>query len=196
MYVTNDAFRFVLRRLYPSIKIKRELYWTIINLFLKHIADLLHNGDAIELPCKLGRMAIYGIPESFRDRPRIEENNVVRNLPVSWKRTIEYWRDRAKALGISMTEYMEIPLGNERRYVYNFNEHTNGLTYKLMYSNRDTRVEGKTYYMFVSCRGFKRKLAELIEDGKEYVDLARQRNRNYDRIKITKKDTLNLINNI
>lgn len=126
-------------------------YLHIVYSFFEFIKDKILDGDDVTIPEKLGLLNIQGKKQKIK-----MENDQIINLNPDWKSTNELW-ERCE-------ECKE-----RKQLVYYFNEHTNGILYKIKWSKTNVLVRNKMMYYFKPCRKFKRTLAKLIKEGKEYI---------------------------
>lgn len=133
--------------------INEDSYCKLQKEFMKFISNfLLKNGEVI-LPDKLGKLQIIG------KKPKIKvEDNRIKGLTPDWFETKKLWEQNKEAK-------------EQKKLVYHFNEDTNGVRYRLLWSRNRVLLTNKTLYTFRLTRKNKRTLAKEIKNGKEYMIL-------------------------
>lgn len=128
-----------------------ETFISITNAFMAYIfKSLLKEGIAV-LPNRTGSLRITGSEVV----PKIKDGKIT-NLPVDWKSTKELWAENEKAK-------------ESKKLVYFFNEHTNNIRYKVVWSRERVMMPNKTLYTFISTRYNKRSMAAHMKTtNKEY----------------------------
>ncbi len=151
-YSTPDSYSHYLTRENSPVSLKD--YRLILGEFFKFIMKLVHDGNKVSLPNRLGHIYVRG----RKIKPMFDENGNLKNgLAPDWVKT--------KALRES-NEQARI----ERRVVYHLNEHTQGIRYKIKWSKAGSMVENINFYSLVFSRTNKRKVNELIvKERKEYI---------------------------
>jgi hypothetical protein len=154
-YSATDAYCIYLEEIKDTdlhkIEIKKylEIVYGYFQFLLAHIFD----GKIIMLPERLGNMFIRGQKKKLR----FNENGDILNGNINWKATKELWNTNEEAK-------------LEKRLVYNFNEHTNGYTYSLIWKHDDMYLRHHMFYTFDGARySVDRKITQLIKEGKEYI---------------------------
>lgn len=126
-------------------------YLKIANGFMKHLYNVLVDKGEVRIPERLGVIKIIGRKTKIR-----VEDGVIKGLVPDWKSTKELW-DRD-------------PESKEnKQLVYHFNELTDGIRYKFLWSRRRVLVSNKSLYDLKMTRANKRNLSKLIQEGKEYL---------------------------
>ena len=148
-YNSRDSYIDYCAKTNNPIPIQQYLY--IVNSYMKAlVADLLENGQS-SLPEKLGTLHVYGKKTKFK-----MENGEIKGLAPDWGETRKLWsKDEESKLS--------------KQLVYHFNEDTNGVRYKYLWSKNRVLVSNKTLYTLKMTRANKRKLSSLIKGGKEYL---------------------------
>ncbi len=127
-------------------------YLDVLYGFFDYMRELILDGSKVALPERLGNMTIIG----KKQKVIFDDEGNITNLNPDWKSTNELW---------SKCEECK----EKKQLVYHFNEHTNRVLYKLLWSKSRVLVTNKGMYYFKPCRDFKRTLAKLIKEGKEYI---------------------------
>jgi len=131
--------------------VDKSLYAKINNDFGKFIMEQVFEGQEVKLPARMGTISIKGrkIPIKYDEEGRLK------GFAPDYKATNELWK--------RCPECKE-----KKQMVYHLNEHTNRVRYKFFWSKDRMLVENKTFYTMVFTRTNKRRLAKLINQGKEY----------------------------
>ena len=147
-----------IRTSYKYYKEKKEesdveigLYAKINSLFCKFMAEQVLEGEEIALPKRFGKLMILGKKES----PRLVNGKIV-GLSPNWPRTKELWDRDPEAK-------------EQRKIVYNTNEHSDGYRYRCQWSKKNVFKQNKNLYSFKLTRANKRALMERIKNNKEYL---------------------------
>lgn len=128
-------------------------YLKIAQGFILYIMRKLFEGHDIQLGPgdSLGTLGVRGRKiATFTDK-----NGEIKGAAPSWSKTKKLWDENPEAKA-------------NRQLVYCTNEHTNGLTFKIVWFKKDMRLHNKSYYTIIFSRKNKRTLSKLIKEGKEY----------------------------
>lgn len=140
---------------YYSIESKNPIdistYIKIVNGFMKFLMAKLFLKGEILLPERMGVLKIIG----KKVKVKIEGDKIL-GLAPDWVGTKELWSRDEKSK-------------KEKKLVYHFNEDTNGIRYKFLWSKSKMVVPNKTLYNLKLTRTNKRFLSSLIKEGKEYL---------------------------
>jgi hypothetical protein len=117
-------------------------YLTIFYRFINFFVDQIMNGNIVSLPDSLGQLGILG----SKITPKVEKDGTIIGLSPNWKKT-----------------------KGKEKISYNFNDHTNGVRYKITWLKRNMSVYNKHLYSFKLSRTNKRKIWKNILSGKEYI---------------------------
>lgn len=128
-----------------------EVYLDVTILFAKFLADILLKGFSVKLFERLGTLYFLG----KKAKPRIDENDKIKGLSPNWAATNKLWKENPKAK-------------EKKEIVYNFNEHSNGIRYRLQWSKKHVFIKYKDFYSFVLSRDNKHKFKDEIIKGTEY----------------------------
>lgn len=146
----RESYKYYKENALEPVDIKT--YLKISSQFITFIMSKIFEGFEVKLPARLGAFKIVGT----KVKPRIGEDGEIKGLAPNWPETKKLW-DRD-------------PEAKERKQlVYCFNEHTNGIKYKLVWSKKNVNIKNKTVYSFKLSRANKRKINELAKKGKEYI---------------------------
>ena len=133
----------------------QKVFKIVTEEFNKFIFRKLIEGEEVSLPERLGRFLIAG----RKTRPRIDPNTgYVKGLAPNWAETKKLWKNNPKAK-------------EEKELVYYFNEHTNGIRYRLHWIKQKVFIKNKDFYMFRLTRDNKQEIHEAINKGGEYIIL-------------------------
>lgn len=131
--------------------ISLTIYRDIINQFFKFIISLVFQGEHVKLPFRSGSVLITGV----KVKPRMEDGEI-KGLAPNWAKTKALWERNPKAK-------------EEKKVIYNFNEHTGGVRYKITWVKKDVMIENKLLYSLIFSKANKREMSRLIFSGKEYI---------------------------
>lgn len=159
----SDSYRYYMRVNWEEKPIPIATYLDIVNNFMIFIFKQLFSGLDIELPCSMGSMLVRGRPID----PYIDYKGDVKGIAPNWAQTKIYWLKLAEEKGETFEEFIKRPR-SERPLMYCFNEHSNGIMYKIAYTN-DNKIINKTFYSVTFSRNNKRTLSKMIKDGAEFL---------------------------
>ena len=123
----------------------------IVNGYAMFLMDKLINAESVSLPERLGTLEFSGL----KLKPRIDNEGNIQGLSPDWKKTNELWKKCEKCK-------------EEKQLVFFFNEHTQGLRYKLRWSKKRVFVSNKEYYSFRLSFTNKKRFKDALLEGKEY----------------------------
>ena len=150
IYNLRESYK--LYKILSNDTISRKEYLSITQDFMKFIASKLLEKGEVVLPERLGKLQIQG----RKSKIKIDENNKIKGLSPDWGKTRELWDSDPIAK-------------KDKLIVYHFNEDTNGVRYKFLWSKRNVLLQNKTLYNLQFSRENKRNLAKKIKEGKEYL---------------------------
>jgi hypothetical protein len=138
---------------YSTRKLSLQSYLKLMNGFSEFLIDCVLEGEKVYLPENLGVLQIIGkklIPKVV--------NNQIEGLTINWGETQKLWKscDECK---------------NKKQKVYLFNEHSDGIRYRFIWSRISMLLHTKFIYTYVPNRKSKKLLFEKIHSGKEYLIL-------------------------
>ena len=145
---TEDTFKYIDK---SKVKITRQFYSEIINEFLKFIVQWILEGNEFKIPYRLGVIKIVGIQQKIT----FDKDGNIQGAAPNWRLTKELWDSNPQAKA-------------EKKLVYNFNEHSNGIRYKIKWGKKYIGLQYKIFYSFIPARTFKRSVWKNIMNGKEY----------------------------
>lgn len=129
-------------------------YVKLCGLFNKFLIEKIQEGEEITLPHRLGSMSAKGKKQEVRFD---EEGNII-GLAPDWVKTKKLWDSDKEAK-------------KKKTLVYHTNEHTDGVRYKYVWSKNRVMVKNKTLYNLRITRTNKRKLSDLVRNGKEFIKI-------------------------
>ena len=148
-YNINDSY--VVYKNISNDPVDKSIYLQITNQFMKFLSSKLLSQGEINIPERLGKLSIYG----KKVKVKVEDGQI-KGLAPDWVKTKELWESDKEAK-------------NKKQLVYHFNEETNGIRYKYVWSKNRVLVSNKTLYNLRMTRTNKRELSKLIKEGKEYL---------------------------
>ena len=148
-YNINDSY--VVYKNISNDPVDKSIYLQITNQFMKFLSSKLLSQGEINIPERLGKLSIYG----KKVKVKVEDGQI-KGLAPDWVKTKELWDSDPIAK-------------NNKQLVYHFNEETNGIRYKYVWSKNRVLVSNKTLYNLRMTRSNKRELSKLVREGKEYL---------------------------
>lgn len=148
-YNINDSY--VVYKNISNDPVDKSIYLQITNQFMKFLSSKLLSQGEINIPERLGKLSIYG----KKVKVKVEDGQI-KGLAPDWVKTKELWESDKEAK-------------NKKQLVYHFNEETNGIRYKYVWSKNRVLVSNKTLYNLRMTRTNKRELSKLVKEGKEYL---------------------------
>lgn len=148
-YNINDSY--VVYKNISNDPVDKSIYLQITNQFMKFLSSKLLSQGEINIPERLGKLSIYG----KKVKVKVEDGQI-KGLAPDWVKTKELWESDKEAK-------------KNKQLVYHFNEETNGIRYKYVWSKNRVLVSNKTLYNLRMTRSNKRELSKLVREGKEYL---------------------------
>lgn len=146
----KDAYRLYKKELTNTVG--RNTFMQLVSGFNDFVRNKIIEGHHVSFPEKVGSMYIMGSPV----HPKVDEWGKIRGLSVDWKATKEMWsRDPQKK--------------EEKKVIYHFNEHTNGIRYRVRWSKKRMFIRNRDFYMFFFTRGNRKFVNRCIMSGKSYI---------------------------
>jgi len=134
-------------------KLTKPEYLKLLNGFNDFIMESILNGETVYLPGKLGAIQVVG------KKRNIKVNDWgISGLSINWVETKKLWESCEKSK-------------QQQKKIYNFNEHSNGIGYRFMWSRTAVTLGNKYFYTYCPNRESKRELAKRIMNGTEYLIL-------------------------
>lgn len=128
-------------------------YKKIVSLFLKYAVDTIVDKGVFALPVNFGKIEITG----SKPKAKFREDGSLK-LKIDFNRTMEMWKSDPEAK-------------KARKYVYFFNENTNGYVYKISWRTEKSLITARKMFTFKPSNTIKEKLAKNLKEGKEYIKL-------------------------
>jgi hypothetical protein len=122
---------------------------TAFNLFL---ANKIIEGEQVDLPGKFGKIYVRGRKIKFSD---MNENGYSDTLVQDKKLNIELWKKHPEL------KYKE--------RLYLFNEHSEGIMYKVKFKKGVQKFKNYNLYNFVLSENKRKEMRDMIFNGKEYA---------------------------
>lgn len=126
---------------------------SIIDDYINFLVDKLLEGESVQLPERLGTFEFTG----QKVHPKVDENGNIKGLAPDWKSTNELW--------VRCPECKE-----KKEIIFFFNEHTQGLRYKLRWSKKRVFVNNSEYYAFKLTSVNRKRFKDKVMAGKEYYE--------------------------
>lgn len=145
----RNSFK-IFKRDNKESKISIKNYIDICNNYNQFLINKVIQGYEVTLPEKLGTLHI----QVSKKEVKFNENGIP-NLPPDWVKTKKLW-DKCE------------DCKKKKQLVYHTNEHTGGITYKLIWSKKNSILKHKTIYSFRLTRDNKRAIHKNVLAGKEY----------------------------
>lgn len=127
-----------------------KTYIEIANEYNKFLMERILDGEEVTLPAKMGVMSIIGC----RTKVKFNDNGNP-NLPPDWVKTKLLWENNQEAK-------------EAKKIIFQLNEHSDGIRYKILWSKNRVPIENKTLYGLRMTRTNKRLIHKAILEGKEF----------------------------
>jgi hypothetical protein len=134
-------------------KLTKPEYLKLLNGFNDYIMECVLKGETVYLPGKLGVVQVVGKKKNIK----VTEKGIS-GLSIDWIETKKLWK--------SCEECKQ-----QEKKIYNFNEHSDGVGYRFMWSRTAVTLGNKYFYTYCPNRNSKRELAKRIREGTEYLIL-------------------------
>jgi hypothetical protein len=135
-----------------EVKVSLKDYLIITTGFMQFMMLKVLDGVTVKLPARLGFYYIKG----KKIKPKTDEEGNLINMAPDWVETKKLWASSLEAK-------------ESKTMVYHFNEHTNGVRYKIIWSKKNVNVKNKTVYSMQFSRNNKRAVVKSIKNNKEYI---------------------------
>lgn len=148
---TRHSYKTYLKLNTKTNPVSLTIYCNILNEFFKFIMGLILDGEHVKLPYRTGSILITGC----KTKPRIDENGDIKGLSPDWVKTKALWNKDPEAKKL-------------KKIIYNFNEHTHGVRYKITWVKKGINILNNDLYSLIFSRTNKRDVMTKIYEGKEY----------------------------
>lgn len=132
-------------------KLDLQTFISLNNAFAKFMMNLILEGEILQLPSKLGIFQVIG----KKIKISVNDDGSINGATVNWGETNKLWETCEKCK-------------NKNQLVYHFNEHSEGIRYRFVWSRNNMHMMNKNCYTFVPARRNKKLLYEKVIEGKEY----------------------------
>lgn len=152
-YGITDYYKFYTNFYNSSVSAKK--FNDIITDFNKELTQLIIEDNLFyQLPYLAFELSV----RKDKRKPRIQNGNLINNIPVDWKRTNLLWKNDNEA--------------KEKKLLVRYNNsHTSGYVFRIYLSKSKGIIKNKILYKFRPNRIFKRNLSKRINDpNKENYD--------------------------
>lgn len=146
----RDSYKFYKDEYNSVIGIK--IYLEIVLGYIQFLMFKVFEGHEIKLPARLGSFYIRG----RKVKPRIGQDGEIKGLAPNWADTKKLWDSNPEAK-------------EKKEIVYCFNEHTDGVRYKLIWSKKNVNVKNKMIYSIRFSRDNKREVLRRLQKQQEYI---------------------------
>lgn len=140
----------------PNPKINVKIYRDIVVGFVKYIVGKILEGRVMRIPGRLGIMYVMGRKPNMRVVQNEDGTSSIKGLSINWPATNKYWAENPEA-------------ESEKKYIYFFNEHTNGYRYRLKWRKKNMIVVNKFSYYFKLSRANNRMIATQLKNNVDFL---------------------------
>lgn len=151
----RDSYKLYIKRAnaYEFERVPIKVYIYIINGFIKFLMSKVFAGKDVRLPVDMGVLGVRGT----KVKPRIGDDGEIKGLAPNWPETKKLWDRNPKAK-------------EAKELVYCFNEHSNGLRYRYIWSKKHSTFTNKTVYSLRMSRPNKRTINKMAHQGAEFLE--------------------------
>lgn len=128
-----------------TLPVKEYIY--IVNGFFKFLIGKVLAGKIVRLPINMGTLRIVGT----KVKPRLNDKGNIEGLAPSWGKTWELWNRKPEAK-------------ENKEVVFCFNEHSNGLRFRYIWSKKSVALKNKTVYALKMSRPNKRAVYKIAHE--------------------------------
>jgi hypothetical protein len=146
----RDSYKYYKNNYEAKVDVKT--YVLIVNGLMQFIIKKLFSAFDIILPYRLGMLCIRG----KKIEPIVTEEGDIRGIAPDWGKTRKLWREDP------------IAEANKTR-IFCFNEHSNGIKYRILWLKRNAIFKNKTIYGLAVAKDNRRTFAKGVKDGAEYI---------------------------
>ena len=119
------------------------------NKFALFIIQCIMNAETVYMPHGLGVIKVIG----KKVVPKITDKGI-ENLTVNWGATKKLWKEK--------------PELEKKKFIYHFNEHSDGVRYRFLWSRANMKCKNSTFYTFKPSKRIRKELFANIKKGSEY----------------------------
>ena len=144
-YGNKNAWRWIKKNKWLNIgqPISERQFGYIIKKINEYLVSKLMSGSDIIFPYGMGKLELV----KRKAKIKMENNRVKTNLPVDWKRTLEWWKTDRQAY--------------KNKYLV---RHETDMVFKINYSKKNANYKNKNFYQFIPNRRVKQLLSEKIKN--------------------------------
>jgi len=169
--IRDDAYGYYLKN-YPE-KVGQEVYAKIVYGMMKMIVDkMFDEATDIVLPFRLGMFCIRGEhikPIIVKEKVKkmvVNENGIEEEIEVEEERI----RGIAPDWGATRKLWRENPEEEKKKTrIFCFNEHSNGIKYRILWLKRGSLFKNKGVYGFAVTKDNRTRFAAGVKAGNEYL---------------------------
>lgn len=129
-----------------------KTYILYANEYHKFLVEKVFNGDEVTLPLRSGTLSIIGRKQKIT----FDEEGKMKGLAPDWVKTKQLWDSNPEAK-------------EKKQLLYHTNSHTDNTIYRFLWSKKRILTENKILYSLKMTRENKRRVHNLIKEGKKYV---------------------------
>jgi hypothetical protein len=133
-------------------KVDINTYLKILSKFFLFFMDYVFRGFEVSFPNRMGSVLIIG----KKVKPKLDEEGNIKNLAPNWAKTKELWDNDPEAK-------------KNKTLVYCFNEHSDGIRYKFLWSKIRVILDNKNLFSIRFTRDNKRMINTKVKEGAEYL---------------------------
>lgn len=143
----KEAFRWVRKNKWLNIgePVDECLFYEVVRRVNNEMVKAILNSDEVIFPYRMGRLLLVG-KDSFLG---YFNGKVVTNRGIDWKETLKLWYEDEEC---------------ERKSV--FVRHDVDSKYRLLFDRKYARFNNRSFYHFRTNRSLKKKIVEIIKEGK------------------------------
>lgn len=133
-----------------TLLVSEKDFVSLCNEYHKFLMEKVFKGFEVTLPMRLGTLQILGKKQKIKF-----DKNGNPNLSPNWPKTKKLWEKCPECK-------------KKKQRVYNTNEHSSGIRYRLTWSKKRVLIKNKILYSFILTRANKREIYRRILAGQEY----------------------------
>lgn len=129
-----------------------KTYILYANEYHKFLVEKVFQGDEVTLPLRSGTLSIIGRKQKIS----YDEQGNIKGLAPDWVKTKQLWDTNPEAKA-------------KKQLLYHTNSHTDNTIYRFLWSKKRILTENKILYSLKMTRENKRRVHNLIKQGKKYI---------------------------